>query len=97
MVLEKMKGKVGDKLLEKVFDMIENIDLFDQLADMIKTVVPLKADITVKGKKAVEFRIHGFKNGELWMSVKRIREEPKQPTEEEKEGVEAEVEETEEP
>lgn len=72
-MLDKIKQRGKDVLLDKVFDMLENIDLFDQLADMLKTVVPLKADITVKGKKALEITFHGIKDGQLWISVKRIR------------------------
>ena len=89
MVLEKIKEKGKEAILDKVFDMLENIDVFDQLAEMIKSVVPLKAEITVKGNKALEVNVHGVKEGQLWISIKRIRE-PKKPTEEEKAGIEAE-------
>ena len=76
------KKKAGEALIDKVFDMIENIDLFDQLADMIKSVVPLKAEITVKGSKALEVNVHGVKEGQLWISVKRIRKEETEEAEE---------------
>ena len=85
-VLRGVKKKAGDALIDKIFDALENIDLFDQLADMIKTVVPLKAEITVKGKKALEIKLHGVKQGQLWISIKRVRKEkpvekPEEPTE----------------
>ena len=74
-IFEKAKEKVGDKIIDKVFDMLENIDLLDQLAEGIKTIIPCKLEITVKGKKALEVNIHGVKQGQLWISVKRVRKE----------------------
>lgn len=74
-VFQKAKDKVGEKLFDKVLDMIEKIDMLDQLAEMVKTIVPCKLEATVKGKKTLEINLHGIKNGQLWISVKRIRED----------------------
>ena len=74
-ILEKAKGKMTDKVIDKVFAMLENIDLLDQLAEGIKTIVPCKLEITVKGKKSLEVNVHGVKQGQLWISVKRIRKQ----------------------
>jgi len=82
--LEKIKKGLSNKLMDKVFDIIEKIDLFDQLAEMIKTVIPCKLEITVKGKKSLEVSVHGVKQGQLWISIKRIREEKPEPAEEPK-------------
>ena len=79
MVLEKVREKVEDKVKGGVLDMIEklvgDIDAFDQIAELLKTVVPLKAEVTVKGKKAVEVKAI-IKSGQLWIGFKRIREKP---------------------
>ena len=72
-LIKKAGGKVGEKLLDKVFDIIENIDVFDQLAEMIKTVVPCKLEVTVKGKKSLEVNVHGVKQGQLWISIRRVK------------------------
>ena len=78
-----VKKKAVEGMLDKVFAMIEDMDAFDQIAELLKTVVPLKAEITVKGKKAVEVRAV-IKNGQLWLGFKRIREKPAEaPAEEE--------------
>jgi len=69
-----VKGKVGDKALKMLEDILGDIDLFDQLAEMLKTVVPLKLEITVKGKKALELRAM-TKEGALFIKVTRIKEE----------------------
>jgi len=77
---DKVREKVGEKALEMLEDMIKDIDLFDQLAEMLKTVVPLKVEFTVKGNKKLEVNVHGVKNGKLWVSVQRIRKEkPEKP------------------
>ena len=82
-LIKKAGGKVGEKLIEKVFDMIENIDLVDQLVEMVKTVIPCKLEVTVKGKKSLEVNVHGVKQGQLWISIRRIKEEkPKEEPEE---------------
>lgn len=73
--------KVGEKIKKKgtegVFSMLEDvlgsIDAFDQIAGLLKTVVPLKAEITVKGKKAVEVRAL-IRNGELWVGFRRLKQ-----------------------
>ena len=93
-LVEKGKKKTVDAVLEKVFDMIEGIDLFDQVAEMVKTVIPCKLEITVKGKKSLEVNVHGIKQGQLWISIRRIREEKPEPAEPE-EATEEEAEETE--
>lgn len=72
-------GKVKDKVGEGVFSMLEkvlgDIDAFDQIAELVKSVVPLKAEITVKGKKAVEVQAM-VKNGVLWVGFKKAKEKP---------------------
>jgi len=78
-----------------VEDMLGSIDAFDQLAEMLKTITPLKAEITVKGKKAVEVRAL-VKNGQLWVGFKRVKEKPAKPEPEEPVEEETEEEETEE-
>lgn len=73
--------KVGEKIKKKgtegVFSMLEDvlgsIDAFDQIAGLLKTIVPLKAEITVKGKKAVEVRAL-IRNGELWVGFRRLKQ-----------------------
>jgi len=75
MVLEGLKKKAGDKVLDKIFDMIENIDIIDQLAEMVKSSVPLKAEFTVKGNKKLEVNVLGVKKGKLWISVQKIHKE----------------------
>ena len=87
--MEKIKKGLSNKLVDKVFDMIEKIDLFDQLAEMIKTVIPCKLEVTVKGKKSLEVNVHGVKQGQLWISIKRIREEKPEPAEEAEETEQA--------
>ncbi len=85
--------KVGEKIKKKgtegIFDMLEevlgSIDAFDQIAGLLKTVVPMKAEITVKGKKAVEVRAL-IRNGELWVGFRRIKKA--EPDEEATEKVE---------
>ena len=76
MVLEGLKKKAGDKLLDKVFEMIENIDIIDQLAEMVKSSLPLKAEFTIKGNKKLEINVLGVKKGKLWISVQRIHKKP---------------------
>jgi len=75
--LRKAKEKVTGKATEGIFNMLEDmlgsIDAFDQIAALLKTVVPLKAEITVKGKKAVEVRAL-IKNGELWVGFRRLKQ-----------------------
>lgn len=88
--LSKVKNTVAGKAKEKIFDsilgMLENIDVFDQLTEMVKASVPAKVEITVKGKKALEVNFKGIKDGQLWISVKRIREQkPAEPETEEDE------------
>lgn len=73
-VKDKAKGVVGDKVLGMLEDILGDIDLFDQLAEMLKTVIPLKAEITVKGKKALEIKAM-TKEGSLYLKVTRIKEE----------------------
>ena len=82
--MEKVKEKLGKKAFDMLEDMLEKVNLFDQLAEMIKTVIPLKFEVTVKGKKSLEVNVHGVKKGQLWISIKRIREEKPEPTEEPK-------------
>ena len=72
---EKVKGKVGDKVLGMLEDMLEDIDIIDQLAEMVKTSLPLKAEFTVKGNKKLEINVHGIKDGKLWISVQKIHKE----------------------
>lgn len=72
---EKVKGAVANKALDKIFEMIENIDIIDQLAEMIKMSVPLKAEFTIKGNKKLEVNILGVKEGKLWISVQKIHKE----------------------
>ena len=75
--LRKAKDKVTGKATEGIFDMLENvlgsIDAFDQIAALLKTIVPLKAEITVKDKKTVEIRAL-IKNGELWVGFRRLKQ-----------------------
>jgi len=87
--LRKAKEKVTGKATEGIFDILENvlgsIDAFDQIAGLLKTIVPLKAEITVKGKKAVEVRAL-IKNGELWIGFRRLKKaEPDEEATEEEE------------
>jgi len=71
------KGILG--MLEEV---LGSIDAFDQVAAILKTIVPLKAEITVKGKKAVEVRAL-IRNGEFWVGFKRTKKaEPEKEIEE---------------
>lgn len=99
--MEKVR-KLGSRAKEEVtggiFDMIEKalggIDAFDQLAEMLKTITPLKAEVTVKGKKAVEVRAL-VKNGQLWVGFKRVKEKPAEPEEPATEETEEEETETE--
>jgi len=79
---EKLKKKAGAGLLDMVEDMLGSIDAFDQLAEMLKTITPLKAEVSVKGKKAVEVRAL-VKNGQLWVGFKRVKEKPAKPEPEE--------------
>jgi len=67
---KKLKGKAGEGFLGMVEDLLGSIDAFDQVAGLVKTVVPMKAEITVKGKKSVEIRAL-IKDGELWVGFKR--------------------------
>jgi len=75
--LRKAKEKVTGKATEGIFDILEgvlgSIDAFDQIAGLLKTIVPLKAEITVKGKKAVEVRAL-IRNGELWVGFRRLKQ-----------------------
>ena len=75
--MERMKKKLGDKVIDKVFEMIEGIDLFDQLAEMAKTIMPLKAIIEVKGKESLEVKAM-IKEGSLFVKVSRVREPEKE-------------------
>jgi len=78
--MEKLR-KAGEKIRKKgtegIFDFLEealgSIDAFDQVATLLKTVVPMKAEITVKGKKTVEIRAL-IKNGELWVGFRRSKQ-----------------------
>lgn len=91
---EKIKGKAEQGFLGMVEDLLGSIDAFDQIAALLKTVVPLKAEITVKGKKTVEVRAL-IRNGELWVGFRRIRGVQTYPYEPLKEDVEEATEETE--
>ncbi|MBA7683928.1 hypothetical protein ES703_92316 [subsurface metagenome] len=77
---EKIKKKGTDSFLDVVGELLGSIDAFDQIAELIKTVVPMKAEITVKGVKAVEIRAL-IRNGELWVGFRQL----KKPDEEAKE------------
>jgi len=82
-IKKKVTGVLGEKALDMLEKMIGDIDLFDQLGEMLKTVVPLKAEITVKGKKALEVRAM-IKEDSLFLKVTRIKEEkPAETTKEE--------------
>jgi len=67
---EKFKGKATEGIFDILEGVLGSIDAFDQIAALLKTVVPLKAEITVKGKKAVEIRAL-IKDGELWVGFRR--------------------------
>ena len=73
---EKLKGKAGEGFLGMVEDILGSIDAFDQVAALLKTIVPLKAEITVKGKKTVEVRAL-IRNGELWVGFRRLQKDEK--------------------
>ena len=75
----KVKGRVGKGFLDMVEGMLKDIDAFDQLAELVKTVVPLKAEVTVKGKKTLEVKAL-IKNGQLWIGIRRLKE-PAKPSE----------------
>lgn len=70
--VENIKKKGTDSFLDVVGELLGSIDAFDQIAELLKTVVPMKATIEVKGKKAVEIR-GLIKNGELWVGFKRTK------------------------
>lgn len=78
---EKLKKKGTDSFLDVVGELLGSIDAFDQIAELLKTVVPMKAEITVKGKKAVEIRAL-IKNGELWVGFRRLKKPDEEATEE---------------
>jgi len=82
---EKATGAVGGGVLDLLGEVLGSIDAFDQLAELLKTVVPMKAEITVKGKKAVEVRAY-IKDGVFWIGFKRIKEKPVEPVKEEEES-----------
>jgi len=80
--VDSIKQKGADSFLDVVGELLGSIDAFDQIAELLKTVVPMKAEITVKGKKAVEIRAL-IKNGELWVGFRRLKKaEPEKETEE---------------
>jgi len=87
--VREMGQKVKGKATEGLFDMLEgvlgSIDAFDQIAGLLKTIVPLKAEITVKGKKALEVRAL-IRNGELWVGFRRIKQPDEEATEETEEN-----------
>lgn len=74
-VKDKVKGKVGDKVLDMLEGILDDIDIIDQLADMVKSSLPLKAEFTVKGNKKLEINVLGIKEGKLWISVQKIHKE----------------------
>jgi len=88
---EKIKQKGAEGLLDMLEDVLGSIDAFDQVATLLKTIVPLKAEITVKGKKAVEIRAL-IKNGELWVGFRLLKAKVDEEATEETEEVDAETE-----
>ncbi len=79
--VEGIKKKGTDSFLDIIGEVLGGIDAFDQIAELIKTVVPMKAEITVKGVKAVEVRAL-IKNGELWVGFRRLKKPDEEATEE---------------
>lgn len=77
--VEKVKGKAEQGVLGFLEEVLGSIDAFDQIAGLLKTIVPLKAEITVKGKKALEVRAL-IKNGELWVGFRRIKKPDEEAT-----------------
>ena len=84
---QKVKEKAGSGMLGVIEKMLEDIDAFDQLAELVKSVVPLKAEVTVKGKKTLEVKAL-IKNDQLWIGIRRLKEPPKPSEPEEKETTE---------
>jgi len=76
---KKLKNKGTEGLLDMLGDVLGSIDAFDQVAALLKTIVPLKAEITVKGKKAVEVRAL-IRNGELWVGFRRLKQADEEAT-----------------
>lgn len=70
---EKIKGKTTEGIFGMLEEVLGSIDAFDQIAGLLKTIVPLRAEITVKGKKAVEVRAL-IRNGELWVGFRRLKQ-----------------------
>ena len=88
---KKIKGKAGEGFLGLVEDLLGSIDAFDQIAGLLKTIVPLKAEITVKGKKAVEIMANFNNKGEFWVGFRRLKKaEPDEEATEETEENEVE-------
>ena len=88
---EKIKKKGTEGIFSMLEDVLGSIDAFDQIAGLLKTIVPLKAEITVKGKKTVEVRAL-IRNGELWVGFRRLKQaEPDEEATEEAEEVDAEI------
>jgi hypothetical protein len=71
-VRDKVQGKAAEGFMGMIEDMMANIDLFDQVADMVKTILPCKAEVTVKGKKSMEVTAM-VKSGVLWVGFKRLK------------------------
>jgi len=89
----KITSKAGEKALDFLVDALENIDILDQLADMVKGIVPCKMEISVKKKKSLEVNILGVKEGKLWITVQRFKEKKPVEPEEVEEATEEETEE----
>ena len=81
---QKVKKKAGAGMLDVIEGLLKDIDAFDQLAELVKSVVPLKAEVTVKGKKTLEVKAL-IKKDQLWIGIRRLKEPAKPSEPEEKE------------
>lgn len=69
---EKAKGSVGSGIFDVLESVLGSIDAFDQIGELLKTVVPLKATVEVKGKPTLEVMANFNKSGELWVGFRRV-------------------------